>query len=51
MPAPINEIVKRKVIQQWLAGEAREKKFAITEACARQVHALVTAAKIQNQAL
>jgi hypothetical protein len=25
MPAPIDEIVKRKVVQQWLAGEAREK--------------------------
>jgi hypothetical protein len=28
MPAPINEIVKRRVIQQWLAGEAREKIIA-----------------------
>ena len=25
MPAPIDEIVKRKVVQQWLAGETREK--------------------------
>src|SRR5919199_1186792 len=25
MPAPIDEIVKRRVIQMWLAGEAREK--------------------------
>ena len=25
MPAPIGEIVKRRVVQQWLAGEAREK--------------------------
>ena len=25
MPAPKDEIVKRRVIQQWLAGEAREK--------------------------
>jgi hypothetical protein len=25
MPAPIDEIVKRRVVQQWLAGEAREK--------------------------
>ena len=23
MPAPIDEIVKRRVVQQWLAGEAR----------------------------
>jgi hypothetical protein len=28
MPAPINEIVKRRVIQQWLAGKAREKIIA-----------------------
>ena len=25
MPAPIGEIVKRRVIQQWLAGKDREK--------------------------
>ena len=25
MPAPIDEIVKRRVIQQWLSGEARAK--------------------------
>jgi hypothetical protein len=25
MPAPIDEVVKRRVVQQWLAGEAREK--------------------------
>jgi hypothetical protein len=25
MPPPINEIVKRRVIQQWLSGEARAK--------------------------
>jgi hypothetical protein len=25
MPAPINEIVKRRVIQQWLSGEVRAK--------------------------
>jgi hypothetical protein len=28
MPAPINEIVKRRVVQQWLAGEPREKIIA-----------------------
>src|SRR5215216_4264907 len=31
MPASINEIVKRRVIQQWLAGEAREKIMADSE--------------------
>jgi hypothetical protein len=25
MPAPIDEVVKRRVVQQWLAGETREK--------------------------
>ena len=25
MPAPIDDIVKRRVIQQWLAGEPREE--------------------------
>jgi hypothetical protein len=28
MPAPIDEAVKRRVVQQWLAGEAREKIIA-----------------------
>jgi hypothetical protein len=28
MPAPIDDIVKRRVVQQWLAGEAREKIIA-----------------------
>jgi hypothetical protein len=28
MTAPIDEIVKRRVVQQWLAGEAREKIIA-----------------------
>ena len=28
MPAPIDEIVKRRVVQQWLAGESREKIVA-----------------------
>jgi hypothetical protein len=25
MPVPINEIIKRRVVQQWLSGEARDK--------------------------
>src|ERR687887_675883 len=25
MPAPIDEIVKRRVVQQWLSGESRDK--------------------------
>jgi len=25
MPAPIDEVIKRRVIQEWLSGEARNK--------------------------
>jgi hypothetical protein len=25
MPAPIDEAIKRRVVQQWLGGEARDK--------------------------
>jgi hypothetical protein len=28
MPAPIDKIVKRRVVQLWLVGEAREKIIA-----------------------
>jgi hypothetical protein len=28
LPAPIDEVVKRRVVQQWLAGEARERIIA-----------------------
>jgi hypothetical protein len=28
MPAPIDEVVKRRVVQQWLAGESREEIIA-----------------------
>jgi hypothetical protein len=28
MPAPIDEVVKRRVVQAWLAGEPREKIIA-----------------------
>jgi hypothetical protein len=28
MPAPIDKIVKRRVVQQWLVGEPREKIIA-----------------------
>src|ERR687883_1941142 len=41
MPAPIDEIVKRKVIQQWLAGEAREKITADNDIGAGTVSAIV----------
>jgi hypothetical protein len=41
MPAPIDEIVKRRVIQQWLAGEAREKIIADNDIGAGTVSIIV----------
>lgn len=41
MPAPIDEIVKRRVIQQWLAGEAREKITADNDIGAGTVSIIV----------
>jgi hypothetical protein len=41
MPAPINEIVKRRVIQMWLAGEAREKIIADNEIASGTVSIIV----------
>jgi hypothetical protein len=41
MPAPIDEIVKRRVVQQWLAGEAREKIIADNDIGARTVSIIV----------
>ncbi len=41
MPAPINENVKRRVIQQWLAGEAREKITADNDIGAGTVSIIV----------
>ena len=41
MPGPIDEIVKRRVIQQWLAGEAREKITADNDIGAGTVSIIV----------
>jgi hypothetical protein len=41
MPATIDEIVKRKVIQEWLAGEAREKITADNDIGAGTVSIIV----------
>ena len=41
MPAPIDEIVKRRVIQMWLAGEAREKIIAENDIGAGTVSIIV----------
>src|SRR5215212_3820850 len=41
MPAPIDEIVKRRVVQQWLAGEAREKIIADNNIAAGTISIIV----------
>ena len=41
MPAPIGEIVKRRVVQQWLAGEAREKITADNDIGAGTISTIV----------
>jgi hypothetical protein len=41
MPAPIDEVVKRRVVQQWLAGEAREKIIADNNIAAGTVSIIV----------
>jgi uncharacterized protein (UPF0335 family) len=46
MPAPINEIVKRRVIQMWLAGEAREKIIADNDIGAGTVSIVVDEYKV-----
>jgi len=46
MPAPIDEIVKRRVVQQWLAGEAREKIIADNDIAAGTVLIIVDEYKV-----
>jgi 2-phospho-L-lactate guanylyltransferase (CobY/MobA/RfbA family) len=41
MPAPIDKVVKRKVVQQWLAGGAREKIIAYNDIGAGTVSLIV----------
>ena len=41
MPAPIDEVIKRRVVQQWLAGEAREKITADNDIGAGTVSIIV----------
>ena len=41
MPAPIDKIVKRRVVQQWLAGEALEKTIADNDIVAGTVSIIV----------
>ncbi len=41
MPAPIAEIVKRRVVQQWLAGEAREKIITDNEIASGTISIIV----------
>jgi hypothetical protein len=46
MPAPIDEIVKRRVVQQWLSGEARDKIVADNNIGAGTVSIIVDDYKI-----
>ena len=46
MPAPIDEIVKRKVVQQWLAGETREKIITDNDISAGTVSIIVDEYKL-----
>ena len=41
MPAPIDKIVKRRIVQQWLAGEALEKIIADNDIAAGTVSIIV----------
>jgi hypothetical protein len=41
MPAPIDEVVNRRVVQQWLAGEPREKITADNNIAAGTVSIIV----------
>ena len=41
MPAPIDKIVKRREVQQWLAGEALEKIIANNDIVAGTVSIIV----------
>jgi hypothetical protein len=46
MPAPIDEIVKRRVIQEWLSGEARDKIAADNNIGSGTVSSIVNSYKI-----
>ena len=46
MPAQIDEIVKRKVVQQWLAGETREKIITDNDISAGTVSIIVDEYKL-----
>jgi hypothetical protein len=42
MPAPIDEIIKRRVIHEWLSGEARDRIASDLQIGAGTVSAIVT---------
>jgi hypothetical protein len=46
MPAPIDEVVKRRVVQQWLAGESREEITADNNIAAGTVSIIVDEYKL-----
>jgi hypothetical protein len=46
MPAPIDEMIKRRVVQQWLSGEARDKIAADNNISSGTVSTIVDNCKI-----
>ena len=51
MPAPIYEIIKRRVVQEWLSGEARDKIAADNNIGAGTVSAIIEDYKIGHDHL
>jgi hypothetical protein len=51
MPAPIDDITKRRVIHEWLSGEARDRIASDLQIGAGTVSAIVTDLKKNLQAL
>jgi hypothetical protein len=46
MPSPIEEVIKRRVIEQWLSGEARDKIAAENNIGAGTVTSIVSNYKV-----
>ena len=46
MPAPIDEIIKKRVVEQWLGGEARDKIAADNNSGEGTVSGIVSEFKI-----
>jgi hypothetical protein len=51
MPAPIDDIIKKRVVQQWLGGEARDKIAAENNIGAGTVTSIVSNYKVGLETL